>query len=116
MAELSANDWQPVPISLEPIFHLSCPVEKAHVVGDSGEGLRKIVPIPAGGTITSTTVPAFDGAVGMPGGSDYFRIDQFGKTRLDARYFFQLKSGRKFLPFLSLILTNVSRTHCCGYR
>lgn len=70
MPSSSTPDWQPVPISLEPIFHLECPVEKAHVVGDSGEGMRKIVPIPAGGRITSTTVPAFDGAVGMPGGSD----------------------------------------------
>ncbi|EST06074.1 hypothetical protein PSEUBRA_003932 [Kalmanozyma brasiliensis GHG001] len=86
-------DWQPVPISLRPIFRLSCPVETAHVVGDSGEGLRKIVPIPAGGVMTSDTIPAFDGATGMPGGSDYFRTDRFGKTRLDARYFFQLKSG-----------------------
>ncbi|SPO21519.1 uncharacterized protein UTRI_01006_B [Ustilago trichophora] len=92
-------DWQPVPIKLEPIFRLSCPVEKPHVVGDSGEGLRKIVPITSGGTITSTQIPAFDGAVGMPGGSDYFRTDRFGKTRLDARYFFQLKSGRiRFVP------------------
>ncbi len=89
-------DWQPVPITLEPIFRLSCPVEVAHPVGDSGEGLRKIVPITAGGRMTSDTIPAFDGAEGMPGGSDYFRIDQFGKTRLDARYFFKLKSGRKF--------------------
>ncbi|TKY89418.1 hypothetical protein EX895_001949 [Sporisorium graminicola] len=93
MSDTAAKDWQPVPISLDPIFRLSCPVEKAHVVGDSGEGLRKIVPISAGGTMTSTTVRAFDGAVGMPGGSDYFRTDRFGKTRLDARYFFQLKSG-----------------------
>lgn len=91
-------EWTPPTPRLEPIFRLSCPVEKPHVVGDSGEGLRKIVPITAGGTITSTTVPALDEAVGMPGGSDYFRIDQFGKTRLDARYFFRLKSGRKSSP------------------
>lgn len=89
------SDWEPVPIGLEPIFRLSCPVEKAHVVGDSGEGMRKIVPITQGGRIESNQVPAFDGAIGMPGGSDYFRTDRFGKTRLDARYFFKLKSGRK---------------------
>lgn len=94
------TEWDPVPIKLEPIFRLTCTVETPHVVGDSGEGLRKIVPITAGGTIESIEVPAFDGAVGMPGGSDYFRTDRFGKTRLDARYFFQLKSGRKSLfPF-----------------
>ncbi|SYW79370.1 uncharacterized protein UBRO2_03054 [Ustilago bromivora] len=68
-------------------------VEQPHVVGDSGEGLRKIVPITPGGRINSTTIPALDGAVGMSGGSDYLRIDQFGKTRLDARYFFRLRSG-----------------------
>lgn len=86
-------DWQPVAPTLRPIFQLSCPVEPSHLIGDSGEGVRKIVPITAGGTITSSNIPAFDGAVGMPGGSDYFRTDRFGKTRLDARYFFRLKSG-----------------------
>ncbi|KAJ1034563.1 hypothetical protein NDA18_001419 [Ustilago nuda] len=85
--------WTPPIPRLEPIFRLSCPVEQPHVVGDSGEGLRKIVPITAGGRINSTTIPALDGAVDMSGGSDYFRIDQFGKTRLDARYFFRLRSG-----------------------
>lgn len=87
-----SSDWQPVPPTLRPIFRLSCPVEPPHVIGDSGEGLRKIVPITPGGSITSD-IPAFDGATGMPGGSDYFRTDRFGRTRLDARYFFRLKSG-----------------------
>ena len=86
-------DWQPILPTLTHIFRLSCPVSAPHVVGDSGEGLRKIVPILPNGTITSHTHPAFDGAIGQPGGSDYFRIDAFGKTRLDARYFFTLKSG-----------------------
>jgi hypothetical protein len=88
---------EPVEITLEPVFRVTCPVEPAHNVGDSGEGVRKIVPIAPGGTITSP-IAALDGAVGMHGGSDYFRTDQFGKTRLDARYFFKLKSGRKFFP------------------
>ncbi|KAJ9477405.1 hypothetical protein PHBOTO_000937 [Pseudozyma hubeiensis] len=90
----SSPDWQPPATSLTPAFYLSCPVETPSVIGDSGEGLRKIVPISAGGLINSTTIPALDGAVGQAGGSDYYRIDQFGKTRLDARYFFTLKSGR----------------------
>ncbi|GAK64939.1 uncharacterized protein PAN0_007d3155 [Moesziomyces antarcticus] len=86
------TNLEPVGITLEPVFRVTCPVEPAHTVGDSGEGVRKIVPIAPGGTITSP-IAALDGAVGMHGGSDYFRTDQFGKTRLDARYFFKLKSG-----------------------
>ncbi|KAJ1033196.1 hypothetical protein NDA13_001194 [Ustilago tritici] len=56
-------EWTPPIPRLEPIFRLSCPVEQSHVVGDSGEGLRKIVPITPGGRINSTTIPALDGAV-----------------------------------------------------
>lgn len=102
------TNLEPVGITLEPVFRVTCPVEPAHTVGDSGEGVRKIVPIAPGGTITSP-IAALDGAVGMHGGSDYFRTDQFGKTRLDARYFFKLKSGRKFSPLTPFSLQESKR-------
>ncbi|KAI3476119.1 hypothetical protein L1887_62338 [Cichorium endivia] len=49
---------EPVEITLEPVFRVTCPVEPAHNVGDSGEGVRKIVPIAPGGTITSPSQPS----------------------------------------------------------
>lgn len=89
---LSTHEWEPVPLSLAPIFRAECRVDPPNVVGDSGEGVRKIVPITTG-SLSSSAVPALDGAKLMPGGSDYFRTDAMGKTRLDARYYFQLRDG-----------------------
>lgn len=84
--------WEPVPLLVAPVFRAVCRVDPPQVVGDSGEGLRKIVPITSG-ALSSTQIPALDGATLMPGGSDYFRTDAQGKTRLDARYYFHLADG-----------------------
>ncbi|PWZ03350.1 hypothetical protein BCV70DRAFT_197565 [Testicularia cyperi] len=88
----TSGGFEPIVPALQPMFKVWCEVEAAEPVGDSGEGFRKIVPI-GRGAIESDKCPALDGAQLMPGGSDYFRTDQYGKTRLDARYYFKLKSG-----------------------
>lgn len=91
-ATTMTRDWEPVPLTVTRIFRAECQVDPPNVVGDSGEGLRKIVPITSG-FLASKSIPALDGATIMPGGSDYFRTDAQGKTRLDARYHFKLKDG-----------------------
>lgn len=89
----------PVPISLRFVFRLTATLATPIAIGDSGQGLRKVVPL-TGGVLESKAdgqlgEGAFDGAQCVGGGADYLTVDARGLSRLDARYVFQLKSGRE---------------------
>lgn len=92
--------FEPVRPALRPIFRVEAQLQAPATVGNTGMGVRKIIPIIAGvvrspsGSDTDRKCP-FAGAKLLSGGADYFLQDSAGTTRLDARYGFELLSGRE---------------------
>ena len=83
-----ADDTEDVPQpGLERVLELDVEVSAPIDIGETGDGLRRIVPI-EGGTVSGRV----EGHI-LPGGADYqlFRVDR--PTRLVARYAFETADG-----------------------
>ncbi|UZJ50685.1 hypothetical protein CBS101457_000005 [Exobasidium rhododendri] len=87
----------PVTPSLRFIFRLTSTLAAPIIIGDSGQGTRKVVPLTGGALKSSvgglTGEDAFDEAQCIDGGADFLTVDPNLFSRLDARYVFRLKSG-----------------------
>jgi hypothetical protein len=77
-----------MPPTLTHIADVTIQVGQPIAVGETGEGLRRVVPI-LGGTITG---PRIQGSI-LPAGADYQLIRPDGYTTLDARYVARLDDG-----------------------
>lgn len=110
-------NYDPARPGLRPLFHVDATLDTPATIGDSGMGVRKIIPI-VGGTIRGPSSSdasgqhknPFDGAQCLPGGADYYVQDSKGTTRLDARYGFKLKSGREYVAMISMFQNNALPT------
>lgn len=97
----------PITPSLRFIFRLSSTLATPTTIGNTGQGTRKVIPLTDG--ILSTQIKnellgeqAFEGAKCLKSGADYLTKDSetTSMTRLDARYVFQLASGREHDQFV----------------
>lgn len=78
----------PNPPSLEHVCDLSVLVGVPLEIGDTGEGVRRVIDI-LGGTVSG---PSMNGRI-RPGGADYQVIRSDGLTELHARYTLELDDG-----------------------
>lgn len=74
---------------------VAAPIEAGQMIGASGRGRRRIIPI-LGGTVRG---PAVDGVamngVVLPGGADYQVVVSDTVAELDARYMLELEGGER---------------------
>lgn len=90
---------QAAKLELAHVFDVSvqvgAPVEAGEMIGASGRGRRRIIPI-LGGTVRG---PAVDGVsmngVVLPGGADYQVVVSDTVAELDARYMLELEGGER---------------------
>jgi hypothetical protein len=81
-------------IALEFVFEAAVTLDPAMILGPTGVGVRRIIPI-TGGTVKG---PALNGTV-LPGGADWQVVRDDGMTEIDARY--TLKSDDGALIYVS---------------
>ncbi len=74
--------------TLTHVADFSVTVDAPVAIGETGQGLRRIVPI-LGGTVTG---PRLSGEI-LPGGADFQVIQADGYTTLEARYVLRLDDG-----------------------
>ena len=79
----------PVP-ALEHLADISVKVDRPVEVGDTGAGIRRLIPI-LGGTVEG---PRLRGRV-LPGGADFQLVRSATVAELDARYALELDDGRR---------------------
>src|SRR5690349_4789134 len=79
----------PVP-ALEHVGDLTVLVSSPIEIGDTGAGLRRVIPI-TGGTLSG---PRLAGKV-LAGGADFQRVGRDGVAELDARYALELDDGTR---------------------
>ncbi len=79
----------PVP-TLEHVADLTVQVAAPIEIGDTGAGLRRLIPI-TGGTLSG---PRIAGKV-LAGGADFQRVSPDGVADLDARYAIELTDGTR---------------------
>jgi hypothetical protein len=75
-------------IALEFVFEAVVTLDPAQILGRTGVGVRRIIPI-TGGTVKG---PALNGTV-LPGGADWQVVRDDGMTEIDARYTLKADDG-----------------------
>lgn len=76
--------------TLEHVADLVVLVDRPVEIGDTGAGLRRLIPI-LGGTVAG---PLLRGRV-LPGGADFQLVRSASVAELDARYALELDDGRR---------------------
>ena len=87
-AKGSARAAAPPEIALEFVFEASVTLDPPQILGRTGIGVRRIIPI-TGGTVKG---PALNGVV-LPGGADWPVVRDDGMTDIDARYTLKADDG-----------------------